>query len=96
MKAFSKEKEIHYLRQKLLTMASHEFKTPLAFLQTQLDILKAWEKEEEKSERHLHLFGKMQKQLDSSGRSDERHRGLGPGHSTEKILSIRSHSSGQP
>ncbi len=64
MKAWSQEKEIHDLRQKLLTMASHEFKTPLAVLQMQLDILRAWEKEEDKSERHLHLFGKMQKQVD--------------------------------
>ncbi len=64
MKAWSKEKEIHELRQKLLTMASHEFKTPLAVLQTQMDVLRAWDKEEGSSERNLRLLGKMQKQVD--------------------------------
>lgn len=62
--AWSKEKEINELRASLFSIASHEFKTPLAVVQSQLDIMNAWCEQEQLDPKFSKLATKLQAQVD--------------------------------
>lgn len=62
--AWSKEKEINELRASLFSIASHEFKTPLAVVQSQLDIMNAWCEQDQLDPKFSKLATKLQAQVD--------------------------------
>jgi PAS domain S-box-containing protein len=64
IEAWSQEKEINQLRSNLFSIASHEFKTPLAVIQMQLDVLCEWVKRDELDKRYNNVIGKLQNQLE--------------------------------
>jgi PAS domain S-box-containing protein len=66
--AWSKEKEVNELRANIFSIASHEFKTPLAILQMQLDILCEWKEEDELNARYNKVFDKFQEQIERLNR----------------------------
>lgn len=51
----NKEKEVHEMKSRFLSIASHEFKTPLSTILSSTDLIEAYAKEEqlEKRERHI-------------------------------------------
>lgn len=62
--AWSQEKEINDLRSNLFSIASHEFKTPLAVIQMQLDILSGWVKQDNLGKRYDKVIDKVQTQIE--------------------------------
>jgi PAS domain S-box-containing protein len=61
--AWSKEKELSEMRSNLFTIASHEFKTPLAVIQMQVDLLNSWGLKNKGDERFTTMLAKIEKQI---------------------------------
>ncbi len=62
-RAWSKEKEIHELRSSLFAIASHAFKTPLAVLQMQADMLNSWIEKDKLDSRYNRVCYNIEKQI---------------------------------
>lgn len=54
-KALGKEKELNELKSRFVSMASHEFRTPLATILTSVSLIKRYEKAEEQDMREKHI-----------------------------------------
>jgi PAS domain S-box-containing protein len=68
-RALEKEKELMELRSRFIMMASHEFRTPLATIQSSLDILRIYLNKAEKSlkEKSFRHFDKMTAEIERLG-----------------------------
>jgi PAS domain S-box-containing protein len=53
-KAFQKEKELNRLKSRFVSMASHEFRTPLSTILSSADLIEAYIKEEQQEKRTKH------------------------------------------
>lgn len=54
-KALEKEKELNELKSRFVSMASHEFRTPLSTILTSLSLIAKYESPEDSEKRHKHL-----------------------------------------
>jgi len=54
-KAYEKEMELNQLKSRFVSMASHEFRTPLATIQSSADLIEAYEKGDQQPQRLKHI-----------------------------------------
>ena len=54
-KAFKKEKDLNALKSRFVSMASHEFRTPLSTILSSADLIEAYHKVEQKEKRDKHI-----------------------------------------
>lgn len=54
-KAYEKEKELNELKSRFVSMASHEFRTPLSTILSSSDLVEAYQKEEQQHKRLKHI-----------------------------------------
>lgn len=54
-KALKKEKELNELKSRFVSMASHEFRTPLSTILSSTDLIEAYTKEEQQPKRERHI-----------------------------------------
>ena len=53
-RAYEKEKELSELKSRFVSMASHEFRTPLSAIQSSADLIEAYQREEQQEKRTRH------------------------------------------